>query len=104
MEVTARGKMLSGTRSQRRKVGVRAMERAIMAPPPNRVMEAAVWMTLFTFWRSPLPKALAVTTPTPTLRPVKRPSIQVISRLPAPTAAEASFPSSLPTNIRSTVL
>ena len=52
----------------------------------------------------PLPTAFAVTTPTPTLRPVNAPKIQVTIKLLAPTAAEASVPKTRPTNIRSTVL
>ena len=43
-------------------------------------------------------------TPTPTLRPVKKPTMQVTISPLEPTAAEASRPISLPTNIRSTVL
>ena len=70
----------------------------------SAVKPAAVWMMRRSSCSSLRPAAWPATTPTPTLSPVKKPTMQVTINPLEPTAAEASRPISLPTNIRSTVL
>ena len=96
--------MESGVFILSRKNGVAIIPAKVKTSAKKEARMTAVESVTATFLNSFLAKYFAISTPIPTLKPVKKPKIQATIKLLAPIEAAASFPSSLPAKIRSTVL
>ena len=108
-EYTRKYAMLSGMISggvdiRRRITGVKRMANTVRHSPAAIPKAMSVCTAFLILSRSFAPHALAITTPAPTARPLKNPTIMKIRFPDDETAASASRPRKLPTMSESAAL